>query len=72
MRKYPQLCKSMVYKRTKHTKINKYFHTKHGKNTRTQDRAHTRAHTLTPFIGSHAHNANKEHTHARPFTHTHC
>ena len=33
MHKYPQLYKSIVYKRTKHKKINKHLYTKHGKNT---------------------------------------
>ena len=44
----------MVYKHTNNTKMNKHFHTKHGKNTHTRPCAHTCTHT-----GSRAHNANK-------------
>ena len=39
--KYQWLYKSVVYKRTKHTKINKHLHTKHGKNACTQNHVHT-------------------------------
>ena len=49
-----------IYKQTKHTKINKYFHTKHS-----QIYAHTRLQTHRTM---HTHNADKEHTHQ---THTH-
>ena len=39
----PNDTKSMVYKHTKHTEINKHFHTKHGKNTQTHTRLRTHA-----------------------------
>ena len=53
-------------------KINKHFHTKHAKNTSTQDRLHmhTRVHTHM-HRGSHAHSANKERMCTSLYTHTH-
>ena len=47
-------------------KINKYLHTKHGKNTRTQNRTRTHTHIMNC-----THNANKKHTHTGTHTHTH-
>ena len=56
----------MVYKNTEHVKINKHFHTKHGKNICTQDRAHTDTDRIV-----YTHIANKEHNYAHAPTYTH-
>ena len=49
MHKYPYLYKSVVYKHTKYIymEINKHLHTKHGKNTCTQNYAHMHMQTHT-------------------------
>ena len=68
MRKYPYLYKSMVYKRRKHTKINRHFHTsmEEGKYAHKIARAHACTHT--PRIALHTMPLKSTHVHRLTLT----